>query len=107
MAARYVMDHIGTGKLLRSPGMHNMVYDFAVEGMRYAKDISPRRTGDYRDSFRVEGGHIVVMTTDGHTTHRAAARLINDSDHAADVEWRWNHHILGRTIDRIQKVKFG
>jgi hypothetical protein len=102
------MDHIGTGQLLRSPEMMNMVYDFAREGMRFAQDISPRRTGEYRDSFRVEGGHIVRMEDEaGHITYRAAARLINDSEHAADVEWRWNHHILDRTIGRIQRTKFG
>lgn len=108
MAARYQMDHIGTGGLLRSPEMMNMVYDFATEGARFARDISPRDTGDYKDSFRVIGGLVVTMTaSDGHTTTRAAARLINESEHAADVEWRWNHHILGRTIDRIQRTKFG
>jgi len=106
VAARYKPDHQGTGRLLLSPGMFDLVNAYADAGMRYAQQISPARTGDYKDSFRVEENHEITMTSkDGHRTRRAAARIVNDSPHAPEVEWQWGHHILGRTIDFVERVK--
>lgn len=104
MAVRYKPDHRGIDKMLLSREFFKMTGDFAEAGQRYAQDISPRDTGDYRDSFRVEEGHTVEMFVQGHHTIRAAARLVNDSDHAAHVEWQWGHYILARTVDYIERA---
>lgn len=106
MSAKYVADHQGTGQLLLSPGMFDLVNAFADFGMRYAVSISPEDTGEYKDSFRVEEGHeITLVTRDGHRSRRAAARIVNDAPHAPNVEWEWGHAVLGRTIDAIERAK--
>jgi hypothetical protein len=106
VATHYEPDHKGTGQLLVSPGMFDLVNAFADFGMRYAVSISPEDTGDYKDSFRVEEGHVLTMITKGgHRTRRAAARIVNDAPHAPNVEWQWGYHVLGRTIDAIERAK--
>jgi hypothetical protein len=96
----YRPDIRGTNDLMTSPEMVALMAAAAEKGKGFAKSISPRRTGDYADSFKVE------TTTKGGPKHnRAEARLVNDSDHAADVEWR-NHdgeRILGKTVDYVEE----
>lgn len=96
----YRKDISGTNELMTGPEMVALMAAAAEKGKEYARSISPRRTGDYADSFRVE------TTAKGGPKHnRAEARLVNDSDHAADVEWR-NHggeRILGRTVDFVEE----
>jgi hypothetical protein len=96
---RYNPDLRGTNDLMTSEEMLAVVVAAAQAGMSYAQSISPVKSGDYLSSFRIETDH-----RGGPQHDRAEARLVNDSDHAADVEWR-NHggeRILGRTVDAIE-----
>jgi hypothetical protein len=90
----------GTNKLMTSPEMVALMAAAAKKGEGYAQSISPRQTGEYAESFRVE------TTAKGGPRHnRAEARLINDSAHAAAVEWQNNggERVLGRTVDFIEQ----
>lgn len=96
---RYSPDIRGTNELMTGEEMLAVMEAAAQAGMSYAQNISPVDTGDYVSSFRIETEH-----RGGPQHDRAEARLVNDSDHAADVEWR-NHggeRILGRTVDAIE-----
>lgn len=96
----YQPDIRGTNDLMTSPEMVALMAAAAEKGKEFAKSISPRRTGDYVDSFKVE-----TTAKGGPKRNRAEARLVNDSDHATDVEWI-NHggeRILGKTVDFIEE----
>jgi hypothetical protein len=96
---RYESNISGTNDLMTSEEMLALMVAAAQAGMSYAQRISPVDTGEYVESFRVEG-----EIRGGPARNRAEARLVNDSDHAADVEWR-NHggeRVLGRTVDAIE-----
>lgn len=98
---QYEADHKGIAALLVAPEMMNLVAQGAAEGMQYAISISPKDTGDYASSFEVEAG--LVVKTGGN--RRAAARLVNNSDHAVNVEWTNGDRVLGRTVDHIEAWK--
>lgn len=96
---RYEPDFRGTGEGMTSPEMLAVMLAAAEAGKAFAERIAPHRTGEYASSFRVEG-----VLRGGPRNNRAEARLINDSPHAAAVEWR-NHggeRVLGRTVDVIE-----
>lgn len=96
---RYESNISGTNELMTSPEMLALMTAAAQAGMAYAQRISPVESGEYVSSFRIEGD-----LRGGPRHNRAEARLINESGHAADVEWR-NHggeRILGRTVDAIE-----
>ncbi|MCW2904924.1 MAG: hypothetical protein JWO67_7189 [Streptosporangiaceae bacterium] len=96
---KYEADYHGTRELMTSPEMLACMGAAAEQGKQFAVSISPRRTGEYSESFHVEGS-----TAGGPNRDRAEARLTNTSSHAADVEWR-NHggmRILGKTVDHIE-----
>lgn len=100
----YQASYAGTGELMNSPEMLAMLKAAAEEGQKFAESISPRRTGQYAGAFRIE-----VEAKAGPKHDRGEARLINDSAHAADVEWR-NHggeRVLGRTVDHIEEHGVG
>jgi hypothetical protein len=71
------------------------------KALPYAISISPRSTKQhqhYADSFFVEEGTTVIAAM-----RRVALLLVNDSDHAAAVEWGNEqtpdpHRVLGRTL---------
>jgi hypothetical protein len=94
---RYKPDLKGTNELMRSAGVRDHLRSVAEAAIPYAESISPERTGDYKASFRVE-------TTDsgGPRDNRASAYLVNDSPHAARVEWEDGFHVLARVADHIQ-----
>lgn len=97
----YKPDHKGIAQLLVSPGMHRLVTERARAGMAYAISISPDAPpyGEgYIASFAVEPG--LVVNEAG--SRRAAARLVNNSDHATLVEYANGERILGRTVDHIE-----
>lgn len=96
MTVRYRADYKGTGELMNSVEMRNMLREVAEKGRVFAIGISPERTGEYVKSFEV--------TTSAHAgTHgdRAEATLVNTSAHAAHVEWQDGYHVLARTADAL------
>ena len=100
----YRPDHKGIARLLVSPDMHRLVARAAAEGMRYARSISPDAEpyGEgYIASFRVEAGRTEKVAG----SNRAAARLVNTSDHATLVEYANGARVLGRTVDHIESWK--
>ena len=94
---RYRPDLRGTNALMRSAGVRDFLRGEAERAMGIAQAISPVRTGDYKASFRVE-------TSDSGGVHgdRAAAYLVNDSEHAARVEWEDGFHVLARAVGAIE-----
>ncbi|MCO6011416.1 hypothetical protein NE236_41350 [Actinoallomurus purpureus] len=96
----YQPDIRGTNELMNSPEMLALVTAAAEKGKEHAISISPRRTGTYAGSFRVEAN-----VKGGPRHDRAEARLVNDSGHAADVEFknRGGERVLGRTVDYIEE----
>jgi hypothetical protein len=97
----YRPDHKGIGQLLVSSDMHKLVADRARAGMAYAISISPDAPpyGEgYIANFHVETG----LTSKEGGSPRAAARLVNTSDHALAVEFANGERILGRTVDHIE-----
>ena len=79
--------------LKTSPAMQGAVGEVAQDGLEYAQMIAPVDTGAYRDSFHLDE----VITDD-----RAVAFLVNDADHAAEVEWGQGRHVLSRALDYIE-----
>jgi hypothetical protein len=99
MAARYEPDHEGTGMLMMSDGMREMLRMVAERGADYARSIAPvgkppgdPHPGEYLASFRVE-----VVTPAPSWDDRPAALIVNDSGHAAYVEWQDGYHVLAKT----------
>jgi hypothetical protein len=104
VANDYKPDHKGIAQLLVAPSMMKVVALYAEAGMPYAVSISPDADpyGEgYVSSFEVEAG--LTVKTGGN--RRAAARLVNTTDHAAHVEWTNGDRVLGRTVDYIEKLK--
>jgi len=99
-AAEYRPDRAGMRALANSPDVERAVRQATERGARWAQGNSPVDSGDFAGSFRVESG------TNGGWDGRAWAHLINDSDHAAAVEFgnrgRDGHRILARAVDVIQ-----
>lgn len=92
---RYKPDHAGVGELMRSDGVRDFLRGVAQRAIPLAESISPERTGDYKASFRVETGEVNA------NGRRAAAFIVNDSDHAVLVEWHDGFHVLARTAGMI------
>lgn len=98
---RYTPDNKGTGKLLVDPQMHRLIGRAAEAAKLFAISISPDQPpyGEgYIANFEVETGLETTLAR----SPRATAHLRNTSDYAAAVEWRWGHHVLGRTVDFIE-----
>jgi hypothetical protein len=103
---RYDRDIKGTAEVLTQPEMHSLVDRAAEAGKAFAVSISPDAPpiGEgYIESFRVETGQ--TETFEG--VRRAEAQLWNDSPYAAAVEWEYKHHVLGKTVDFIEKWRPG
>ena len=84
-------------KFMNSPGIQAVMVKVAEKGKAYAEQISPVETGDYHGHFHVEPVDHAGLRGD-----RAGAKLYNDSDHAAAVEWRLKYRVLGRTVDHME-----
>jgi hypothetical protein len=96
MATRYTASYSGLGELMKGPEMQAVMQQVAEKAMGFAIDISPERTGEYKSSFEV-----TVSAAGGPKGDRAEAQLMNTSDHAVNVEWQDNYHVLGRTLDAL------
>lgn len=89
---RYSQNIRKTGAFMKGTQMQALVRARAEEGARYAEATSPRESGEYATSFRVDSG----VGED-----RAEATIVNTADYAAQVELR--HRVLAQTVDRIEK----
>lgn len=99
---RYVPDHKGMARLLLSDGMEGLAVHVASRAKRHAEGISPHESGKYRSSFKVVP---VGIPGRGRFSPRAGAVLINEADHAANVEWggrRGGHKVLTRTREWVE-----
>lgn len=98
MTARYTASYSGLRELMKGPEMQALVREVAEKGKAFAEGISPEKTGEYKSSFEV------TVTSSGGVNPpgaRAEAQLANTSDHAVNVEWQDNFHVLGRTLDYL------
>jgi hypothetical protein len=103
MATRYEPDRQGVGMLMMSDEMREMLRLAAERGAEYARSIAPAghppgdpHPGEYAASFRVE-----VVTPAPSWDDRPAALIVNDSPHAAYVEWQDGYHVLARAAEAM------
>lgn len=101
MTVRYKPDIEGTGRLMKSPEMQLVLRSAAEKGKAFAMSIAPVETGEYESRFRVETS---AHGGTGAGGDRAVAYLINDSPHAAYVEWQDSHHTLAKAADFINRT---
>lgn len=79
--ARFRANYKGIGQILVSPQMQREMKARAEKVKARAEALSPEDTSQYVRSFKVE-----TFIRKGKTS-RAVAKVINDSPHAAYVEW--------------------
>lgn len=104
----YKPERRGIGDMLRMVGLQHELRDCAERMADAARATAPVGPADvvehYKDSFRVESGVLYRGLGDS----RAYARVTNDSDHAAAIEYGnfrtrketiQAQHVLGRAID--------
>lgn len=105
VVARFELNRAGIRKIAMGETLRDTVMDFAENRAKpYAVAISPVDSGDYVSSFEVQPATTVIAGL-----RRVVARLVNQSGHAAAVEYgnRHNpngHAVLGRTIDFLHGV---
>lgn len=102
MARIFEPDHEGLNEIARSPAVRAALAAVAEKGKAIAEGLSAdfKITGDYMSHFKVVSDTIDWVGE--YPGRRAAANLVNDSDHAVAVEWGNSrdhkpHHVLGRT----------
>src|SRR5688500_16048447 len=93
----YKPDRRGTGQLLRTAEMEQLVRSAAEKAKAYAEKIAPRDTGRYANSFEVES-----TRRGGPHSDRAEARLVNTADYAWAVEFVNGDRVLGKAADHIE-----
>ncbi len=103
MVVEFEMDRAGMRKIARGKELRVAVLAIAHKGRAYAEGISPVRTGDYRRSWRVNAGHVVVRGM-----RRVMASLVNTDPAAVPIEvgaaahdgWpaTEGHHVLQKTL---------
>lgn len=99
MTVRYKPDYTGTGELMNSPEMVEVMRQVAEKGIPFAESISPERTGEYKSSFEVTS-----RSHGGVHGDRAEAQVVNTSEHAAHVEWQDGYHVLARTAEALRTL---
>ena len=92
---RYQKSSKGTVELMTSAEMLAVMVAAAEAGKSYAEGISPRASGHYADSFKVEEDR-----RGGPRNDRAEARLVNTAAYSPAVEAR--HDVLARTVGVIE-----
>lgn len=96
MPIKYKPSYQGTGELMNGPEMQEVLRQIAEKGMAYAIGIAPEKTGDYKEHFSVQ-----VRDHGGVHGDRAEAKIVNDSAHSTEVEWRDGYHTLNRTAEQL------
>lgn len=106
MARVYQPDHDGLNAIARSPEMRAALEAAARRAQTIAEGLSTdfTDTGDYLAHFEVEAD--TIDWAGEYPGRRAAAYLVNDSGHAAAVEWgsarnHKPHHVLSRTLGML------
>lgn len=98
----YRPDSTGWRQIRNSREVQDACLSVAKQAQVFAEGISPVDSGDYVSSFSVEPVTVQFATAGEAAGPRAAAQLVNDSDHAAAVEWgKPPHRVLGRTLDHL------
>lgn len=97
MARTFEVDRAGLAALLVSDDMRAAMTAAGQEVAAEAARRAPRRTGRLAGSYRVEPATATVTTRRGGATRRASGRVINDSPHAAAVEFG---HLAGKVRGR-------
>ncbi|WP_172121311.1 HK97 gp10 family phage protein [Actinomyces faecalis] len=87
MPARFEIDRRGAQALLVSSGMRAAMLAAAQEVAQEASRTAPSRSGALAGSYRTESATARVRTRRGGVSERAAGRVLNDSPHAAAVEF--------------------
>lgn len=103
---KFTPDNDGFRQIATSPEMRAALKEVAEKAKAIAEGLAQdfRVTGDYADSFEITED---TVRWDGeYPGPRAAASLVNTSDHAAAVEWgndhsHKTHRVLGRTLDML------
>jgi hypothetical protein len=90
----------GTGQLLRTEEMEQLVARAANKAKAHAEKIAPRDTGRYAASFEVES-----TRRGGPNSDRAEAHLINTANHAWAVEFVNGDRVLGKAADHIEHAE--
>ena len=99
----YAPDRDGVRALLLSDRMETVCVAAASAGKKHAERIAPRESGAYARSFKVLP---VGIPGRGRFSPRAGAILINESGHAANVEWggrAGGHKVLTKTRDYLKR----
>ena len=101
---RYERDEAGVQALLLSDGMAGLAVHVASRAKRHAEGLSRpfMETGDYARSFKVVP---VRIDKQGRMASRMGAILVNESSHAANVEWggkKGGHKVLARTRQWVE-----
>lgn len=96
----YKPDFTGTGQLMRSAEMLEVMKAVAERGISIARVLSAGHvvTGEYESSFTATAR----SRRGGVRGDRAEAWLVNTSGHAARVEWQDDLHILARTAGYLE-----
>lgn len=107
MPRGFQADRDGINEIARSPAMRAALAAVATKAKGIAEGLSAdfADTGDYASHFKVEAD--TIEWRGEYPGRRAAAYLVNDSDHAVAVEWGNSrdhkpHHVLGRTLGMLK-----
>lgn len=108
MATTFKANNAGFQQIAVSTEVRTALKAAAEEAKTVAEGFAQdfRVTGDYADSFDVTDE--TIQWQGRFSGPRAAARLVNTSDHAAAVEWgnehaHRNHRVLGRTLAAMER----
>lgn len=98
MATTFRRNAAGMSSITRTMGAQAAL-QAAQRGAAWARANAPVRTGNYRSQIVAEPATVEV----GGKT-RQGARVVAKADYSAGVEWgRGASHLLGRTVDYIEK----
>lgn len=94
----YEPDFAGIGELLTSAEMEATMRAAAEKGAAYARSISPRDSGRYASSWRVDS-----TSRGGPRRNRAEGYVYNDARHWWTVEYVNKERVFARTVDHIER----
>lgn len=107
MPRGFQADRDGINEIARSPEMRAAELAVAMKAKGIAEGLAAdfTDTGDYARHFKIK--QEIIEWKGQYPGRRAATYLVNDSDHAAAVEWGNSrnhkpHHVLGRTLGMLK-----
>ncbi|MCA1191618.1 hypothetical protein [Saccharopolyspora sp. 6V] len=102
--ATYKPNRAGMARYLKSAELRNALRRRAQDGVKFARSIAPRDSGDYARQIRVDVGRDILKGD------RAAAFIVASARHSTVIEIgrrgaraRGNrgHRVLARTLDYL------